>query len=281
MPGGWVPLQAAIRAAGPVGWWQFSELLPGSPVTAGSQDPQNIAFDGSASGNLNPGVIPNPNGNNLQYGSAVIGNAFEPNTSVGSNAQTAALFPSTATTSLANIITGGSAQPPILQPTAAISVGAQLTPNVMTTGSVKQVLMCYGSDASSLAAYNLYHLGSTATNHVFAFSVNIGGTLRTATASLPALVVGTAYFALGTYDGTAVRIYVNGVLEGTTTITGAISYASLGGFGLAMGNDPSNSDANLQGAMGVAAIYNYALTQTQITYLARQGFTYLPFPWRH
>lgn len=281
MPGGgWTPLTASIRAAGPVGLWDFSELLPGSAVTAGSQDPQNFAFDRSESGNKN--AIPYPNANYLQYGSAVVGNTAP----VGAlpaalNAQTVALFPSTSTTSVNNVIGGGFGIDPTLQPTTAISVGCQVTPNVCSTGSVKQVMVCYGSDASSLAAYNLYHSGSTAINHTFAFSINIGGSLKTATATLPVVVVGTSYFVLGTYDGVNVRIYVNGVLQGTTAATGAISYASIGAYGLTMGNDGSLTDANLQGSMGLAGIYNYALTQTQITYLARQGQLTVNFCWRH
>jgi hypothetical protein len=281
MSSGWVPLTASIRAAGPVGLWQFAELLPGSAVTAGSQDPQNWALDSSASGNLNGGAFPYPNGNYLVYGSAVTGNAFQSSTGSGSNALSSALFPSTGTTSVNNVIGGGNGIDPTLQPTAAISVGCQITPNVCTTGSVKQVMVCYGSDASSLAAYNLYHLGSTAINHTFAFSVNIGGTLKTATAALPALVVGTSYFAMGTYDGVNVKIYVNGVLQGTTAATGAISYGSIGAYGLTFGNDGSLSDANIQGSMGIVGIYNYALTQTQLTYLARQGTLGVTFPWRH
>jgi hypothetical protein len=218
----------------------------------------------------------------LQYGSAVTANAANAASEIDLNGNGGwGLFPSTVTTSLANIVTGGSALPPILQPTTAISVEAWHTPNVITTGSVKQVLAAYGSDASSLSAYNLYHLGSTAINHTFLFSVNVAGTLRTATAALPALVVGGQYYVVGTYDGVNVRIYVNGVLQGTTAITGLISYASVASLGLAFGNDPSNTDANLQGYLNEVGIYNYALSATRIAYHYRQGSVYLPFVWNH
>jgi hypothetical protein len=262
-----------------VGLWAFQELNAGQSVTAGGQDPQNFAFDSSESGNKN--AIPNANGNYLLIGSAVTVNGQPTNATPAINDNSAAIFPSTGTTSVNNIITGGSAQPAILQPTAAISVACQVTPSVCVTGSTKQVMVCYGSDASSLAAYNLYHSGSTAINHTFAFSINIGGALKTATATLPVIVVGTSYFVIGTYDGVNVRIYVNGVLQGTTAATGAISYASIGAYGIAMGNDPSLTDANLQGSMGIAGVYNKALTQAQITYLARQGQLQVQFAWRH
>jgi hypothetical protein len=287
MPGGWDSYSQAVRADGPVGWYRFQELLAGSAVLAGSQDPQNLCLDSSASGNLNPGVIPNPNGNVLQYGSAVLSNQSSLLMTSGNadvagsgDAGGSAQFPSTVTTSLANIITSGAAQFPILQPTAAITVEAWHEPEVITA-SGKQVLACYGSDASTLAAYNLYHYGTSATNHVFLFSVNVAGTNRVATAALPALVAGTTYHVVGVYNGVAVLIYVNGVLQGTTAITGAISYASLASLGLAFGNDPSNTDANLQGGLDEAAIYNYALPAARIAYHYREGSTYLPFLWNH
>jgi hypothetical protein len=388
----------AIRSDGPVGWWRFSELLPGSAVAAGSQDPQNLALDASASGNLNAPI--NPNGNFLQYGSAVIGNSLSllttngPTSSVSTgDAGGSALFPSTVTASLANIIAGGSApaatgtytitgapttgqnngytiggtlvnsaqltantitqqaaadvvainanttvnklvvassaagvvtitalapgtlgngitttgtgnagdtltanqgslaggsgvasvisNQAILQPTSFLTVEAWHKPNVCATGSVKQVLACYGSDVASLAAWNLYHSGSSAVNHTFKFSVNVAGTIVTATATLPVVVVGSTYHVVGTYDGVNVRIYVNGVLQGTTAATGAISYASIAGYGIALGNDPSLTDANLQGYLDEVAIYAQALSATRIAYHYRQGSTYLPFSWNH
>jgi hypothetical protein len=285
MPSGWDSYAQAIAADGPVGWYRFNELLAGSAVTAGGQDPQNLCFDSSSSGNLNAPSY--PNASVLQYGSAIVANSLSllstngPTSAVTTgNPGGSALFPSTATTSLANIVSSPDGGDLILQPTATVTVEAWHSPNVITAGG-KQVLAAYGTDASSLASYCLFHTGSSAANHTFAFAVNIGGTLRTATAALPALVVGAKYHAVGTYDGINVRIYVNGVLQGTTAITGAITYSALPGLGLAFGNDPSNSDANLQGYLDEVAIYAQALSATRVAYHYRQGSTYLPFVWNH
>jgi hypothetical protein len=281
MPGGNDSYGATIIADGPIGWFRFSELLAGSAITAGSQDPQALCLDSSASGNLNPGVIPYPNASYLQYGSAVVANSPSLLTTRGPNNDGgSALFPSTATQALINMVSSPDGGDLILQPTAAVTVEAWHTPNVIGANA-KQVLVCYGTDASSLASYCLFHSGTTAINHVFAFAVNIAGTLRTATAALPALVVGTTYHAVGVYTGTAVQIFVNGVLQGTTAITGAIQYAAFPGLGLAFGNDPSNTDANLQGSLDEAAIYSQPLTLSRIAYHYRQGSTLLPFVWRH
>lgn len=272
---------AAVKTDGPVGWYRFSELNAGQAVSAGGQDPQNFCMDSSVSGNLNPGAIPYPNGNYLQYGSAVIGNSPGLLLTRGPNGGGgAALFPNTATASSANVAQGGLGLNVTLQPTAQITVASWVKPAVIVGGS-KQVVVAYGSDASALSAYNLFHNGTTAINHTFQFAINIGGALKTATATLPVVVAGTTYYAVGTYDGINVRIYVNGVLQGTTAATGAISYASLGGLGLAFGNDPSLTDANIQGTIDDSGIYNYALSATRIAYHYRQGSVPMPFVWRH
>jgi Concanavalin A-like lectin/glucanases superfamily len=280
MPGGWDSYSSTVAADNPIAWYRFQELLAAQAVTAGGQDPQNLCFDASASGNQNSPV--NLHGNVLTYGSAVLANqpSLLKTNGASGNPDGSALFPSTATASTANIITGGAAQPTILQPTAAISVAAWHQPAVIV-GSAKQVLVAYGTDASSLAAYCLFHTGTTASNHVFEFAINIGGALKTAVASAPALVVGTVYHAVGTYDGVNVRIYVNGTLQGTTAATGAISYASIGSFGLAFGNDGSTSDGNLQGGLDEVNMYAYALSATRIAYHYREGSNYLPFVWNH
>jgi hypothetical protein len=67
-----------------------------------------------------------------------------------------------------------------------------------------------------------------------------------------------------TYDGSFNRIYVNGVLQGTSTpaISGNILMSSLGGLYI-MQTDASNLD-NGSGQLSIARIYNVALTQEQI-----------------
>jgi len=282
MPSGWESYAQAVAADGPVAWYRFDELLAGQAVTAGGQDPQNFCFDSSIAGNLNRVTPPFANGNYLQYGSAVTGNAANLASPIDLNGAGGwALFPSTGTLSTANIITGGTNQPAILQPTAAITLEAWVTPNVISGSSQNQVILCYGSAAAALQAYDLLFTGTTAVNAKFYVQVNTAGTLRTLAAPLPLIVTGALYHVVGVYSGTALTIYVNGGLQGTAAYTGAISYASTGGYGLAMGNDPSLSYANVQSYINEVAIYNYALSASRIAYHYRQGSTYLPFSWNH
>src|ERR1700691_1098646 len=112
MPGGWDSYGQAIAADGPVGWYRFNELLAGSAVAAGSQDPQNFCFDSSMNGNRNQAVPPFPSGNFLQYGSAVLANqsSLLVTNGITSTVTTgdpggSALFPSTGTASTINIAT--------------------------------------------------------------------------------------------------------------------------------------------------------------------------------
>lgn len=284
MPGGWDSYRQAVAADNPIAWYGFNELLAGQPVTAGSQDPQSICFDGSAQGNLN--AVIQVHANNLAYGTAVVSNtgSLLNTNGPGQDSGGAALFPSTTVTSNAFIIAGASnpnvASYTTLQPTAAMTVEAWCKPAVFNT-TTKQVLVAYGSDSAQLSAYNLFHTGGSATTHTFAFAINIGAALKTATATLPNLVANTVYHVVGTYDGINVRVYVNGVLQGTTAATGSISYGNLQNLALAFGNDPSLTDANLQGSLDEVAIYSYALSATRIAYHFRQGSVFLPFPWSH
>ncbi|PYS23626.1 MAG: hypothetical protein DMF72_08740 [Acidobacteria bacterium] len=72
-------------------------------------------------------------------------------------------------------------------------------------------------------------------------------------------VNGTWYHVAGTYDGSTVRLYVNGVLVGSTPLTGAIT-ASTQALLLGFGYDPYF----LQGQMDEFRLWNRALCQDEI-----------------
>ena len=70
----------------------------------------------------------------------------------------------------------------------------------------------------------------------------------------------TWYHVVGTYDGTDIKCYVNGVLEGTTNHPGTISTSS----NLLFGNFSSSF---WPGTLDDVRIYNRVLTQAEITAL--------------
>ena len=76
----------------------------------------------------------------------------------------------------------------------------------------------------------------------------------------PALAVNTWTHLAATYDGSALRLYVNGNLTGTTAKTGAITASTAA---LTIGSDPFYGQY-FAGLIDEIRIYNIALTQAQI-----------------
>jgi hypothetical protein len=270
MPG-WDSYAQAVLADAPVAYYRLGE------ISTSVYGPNGQAFDSSQGSYDITGL------NNLLVGSGVTqGTASLISTRGTSPNDTGATFPSTASKANSNIMltpttaaTGG-----LQVPSATVTVEAWCQPTVFTGGSVRQVLIAYGSDASTLTAYALYHAGSSTSNHVYSFTVNIAGTAKTASTTA-SLVAGVTAHVVGVYDGTSARIYLNGVQIATTAATGSISYASIGAYGLALGNDGSLTDANLQGLLDEVAVYPAALTATRVLYHYTEGSKYLPANWRH
>jgi hypothetical protein len=82
-----------------------------------------------------------------------------------------------------------------------------------------RVFLCKGS--SSGANPRNYTLYTIITSGVASFQVSIGGTLKNA-AGTTAIPASTWTHIAGTYDNANLRVYVNGVLEGTTAATGSL-----------------------------------------------------------
>jgi hypothetical protein len=94
------------------------------------------------------------------------------------------------------------------------------------------------------------------------------------TASVKA-VVGQIYHVVGTYDGTAEKIYVNGQIAGSVALTGSIQYDGTDG-GFIFNNQGHNAPTS--GALQEVAFYNTALTATQVASHYAAGTTSQPPP---
>ena len=105
----------------------------------------------------------------------------------------------------------------------------------------------------------------------FAFSIGdvTGvGTLAIAT-STTQVVVGQFYHVVGTYDGSFVRLYVNGALEGQAATSVAIDYDTRPVF---LGTSGETFfDGKLNGIIDEASIYNRALDSFEIGRLHAAG----------
>lgn len=107
----------------------------------------------------------------------------------------------------------------------------------------------------------------------FVFSIGNGTTYSEAVYNL-SMTAATWYHYVGTWDGTTIRIYVNGVQQASALLSGAIAAAN----SLYIGRDSTFSGQFFPGRIGEVAIYNYALSATTIlnhynTALAANGTT--------
>jgi hypothetical protein len=104
----------------------------------------------------------------------------------------------------------------------------------------------FGTATGDESTFLLYHGGRFSVGNWGGFNL-YGGT---ASAS-------GVYHVVGTYDGTTVRLYVNGVQVASTTHT----YALVNGF-CQLGNDPSGDWWS--GSLSQVALYNTTLSATQV-----------------
>jgi len=87
-----------------------------------------------------------------------------------------------------------------------------------------------------------------------------GGTYGEAFAG-SALPANTWSHLAATYDGTIIRLYVNGVQVATRAKTGAIAISA---NPLSIGGDAANSGQHLAGRIDEVRVYSTALTPTQL-----------------
>ena len=104
----------------------------------------------------------------------------------------------------------------------------------------------------------------------FAFSIgDVTGfaTLAVALSTTP-IVVGEFYHLVGTYDGSHVRLYVNGGLEGEAPVAATIDYSTRPVF---IGASAEAFEGKLNGIVDEATIYNRALDVGEVGLLFAAG----------
>jgi hypothetical protein len=147
---------------------------------------------------------------------------------------------------------------PTLSPTAAISVEAWLRPDAVPTAS--------GSGWNLVTKWNtelLYIQGGAIPKLAFALYNPATSSYLPVVASATTVVPGTTYHLVGTYDGSNLRIYVNGVLEGTTARSGLVNDSASGGT-IAPGGWGTRPSPRFDGRIDEVAIYSTALNATRI-----------------
>jgi hypothetical protein len=79
----------------------------------------------------------------------------------------------------------------------------------------------------------------------------------------------------GTYDGTDVKVYINGDLAGSEDATAGTGLLLQDSNGLAIG-DAVDVDREFPGAVDDARVYGYALTDAEVAYIGTQGTGNVP-----
>ena len=130
-----------------------------------------------------------------------------------------------------------------------------------STGTWQTLVTKVNEDGTHNYPYFLYMLGVNNDNRA-RFFLAVGGVFVDVKSS-QALTNGNWYHLTGVYDGTSLRMYVNGVLDGTTnenrTIVSKTSSFRIGAGGTV--NEPT------KGSVDDIRVYNRALTQSDITEL--------------
>jgi Concanavalin A-like lectin/glucanases superfamily len=98
--------------------------------------------------------------------------------------------------------------------------------------------------------------------------VNGSGGTNVAQSTTP-VVIGQFYHVVGTYDGSSVRLYVNGALEGQSALFISVDYGSRPVF-IGTSGEPV-FDGKLNGVVDEASIYNRALDASEIAALYGAG----------
>ena len=147
----------------------------------------------------------------------------------------------------------------ILEPTGAITVGAWYKPSSVTNqnrfiiskGSAYHLLQSQSSTGCSAAS--------------ICFRLTIGGVNYSANYAVSNLSVNQWYYFSGTYDGSSVKLYSNGILVNTTTASGSIDTSTdpfcIGDSSIS--GDCTNSN-NMVGTADDVKVYNYARTPGQV-----------------
>jgi hypothetical protein len=151
---------------------------------------------------------------------------------------------------------------PMLQPASAVSV--ELWMRQQSVNPDGAVLVDYGDGGPSAMhdpAYGLL-IYQSAFNVYLWTNVAAGGGPGFGTPTQPA--PGRVYHVVETFDGQALRIYVDGLLESTMPLSGTLDFLSGSGLGIGGTSLGGGGDPLFSGTIDEVAIYGAALTPLQV-----------------
>jgi len=142
-----------------------------------------------------------------------------------------------------------------LQITEQITLGSWFKLSSSATGQPTIILKEIYNSATNNSGYLLRNSRSNNSIYIALFndSINTAGT------SDNSINLDTWYYACGTYDGSQIKMYLNGVLKGTTNYSGGIKSNT---STLYIGQ--SSTGYRMNGNVAVTQIYNRALTAAEV-----------------
>jgi hypothetical protein len=217
---------SVVAGDSPAAWWRLAD----APGSSSVSDSSGNSINGSPA-HVSLGI---PN-------SPVIGN-------------TTAQFTTTAASS---VWTGG--YNPAL---SAVTVECWVNLNGATQPGYTNPRFMANSHTDS-TDYNGFELWADYTYAGGAAKITFGNGSARATAQAPTPMPRTGWVYLaGTWDGTTVTLYVNGVSVATAALSGSMPAGS--GTGIGLGYNPTYNSDNLTGLLAECAIYSAALSAAQI-----------------
>jgi len=143
---------------------------------------------------------------------------------------------------------------PSLHPTTNISIEAWIYPRVVNNGLNLFIM------AGNGPANPDYVLKIDSLSNKIRFNIVVSGSTYTAE-QISRLPPNFWYHVVGTYDGSAVKLYVNGVLEATTIISGTITNSNQV---ISIGRRNVGPDSYFNGNITNISYYSYPLTLAQV-----------------
>ncbi|MEI7981668.1 MAG: LamG-like jellyroll fold domain-containing protein [Bacteroidota bacterium] len=145
---------------------------------------------------------------------------------------------------------------PVLNPTSALTVEAWINAGSWA-GSIWAGNIICKQGTSPDRGYGL----TAGENGRVEFTISMSNSWKSV--NTPQMLgLNTWYHLAGVFDGTSLKIYVNGLLQNTTVVSGAISPST--GVVMNFGENPTFSGRYFNGDMDEVRIWNVARTQTEI-----------------
>jgi hypothetical protein len=151
----------------------------------------------------------------------------------------------------------------VLNLTSAITVSAWVKPSTFSGPKFPMIVAKGENDA-----YTFFINNPVAPGAVF-FRIGDGSGAGDAQ-SAAALALGKWGHVVGTYDGSTVKVYVNGVLSGSKAKSGSIPTTALD-LDIGYCSDACNADLYFAGAIDDVRIYNRALNASEVKQLYNMG----------